>query len=97
MKQTPDFIGHIDTVDGQRAAYHVHYLPLFDDIHGAVTRTRSGVFIVIIDDRLNDEEKAKTLHHELAHIRLGHLTDTRPLDQIEAEADAEADAETAAC
>lgn len=92
MRQTPDCIGVINTKDGQRAEYHVHYLPLFDDVHGAVTRTRHGVFIVIIDSRMTDEEKARILRHELAHIRLGHLTDPRPLDQIEAEADAEADA-----
>ena len=53
-------------------------------------RTR---FMIVLNNANDAETDAFALEHELAHIRMNHFDDPRPIQEIEAEADALALAE----
>lgn len=67
--------------------YKVYYLPFPETIRGAVHLCKNGDYIIGINEKLSRDEAAKTLRHELHHIRKNHFFDPRQLDAIEAEAD----------
>lgn len=64
----------------------VHYIPLPEGIHGAVKPTAEG-YIIAINSALSEQERARTLEHELMHIMRNHFSDERPIREIEAEAE----------
>lgn len=78
--------------------FSVIYLDLPEQIRGKMfgwTMHDQGRYIVFIDKTLNELARRDALRHELSHIILGHLTDTRVstdqdylenFDSVEAEA-----------
>lgn len=69
------------------ANYKVYYLDFPEDVRGCVRLLDDGSYIIGINKALSDQDKEKTLRHELAHIRLDHFHDPRPIWEIEAEAE----------
>jgi len=68
------------------ANYKVYYLDLPEDVRSVSGLFDDGSYIIGINQALSDHDKEKTLRHELAHIRLDHFHDTRPIREIETEA-----------
>ena len=65
-------------------------------IHGITWPNRKGNrFFVLINSTIPEAARCAALEHELAHIRLGHFTDTRDLRVLEEEANELAAAEIA--
>lgn len=59
-------------------------LPL--TIRGAACKSDTGETFIVINSGLAIEQQAKTLRHEIAHIRLGHFDSEEPLAAIEKQA-----------
>ena len=64
----------------------IRYLPLPDDIRG-MAKWSSGGYLVVINSNLSADEQAKTIEHELNHIRLNHFDSDADIMTLEAEAD----------
>ena len=83
----------INACDSENAT--VKYMELPEGIHGAtMPLDNASRFIVVINNTRTPEQQARTLRHELGHIRLGHFKPealSRSLEEIEAEADQYAD------
>ena len=50
-------------------------------IYGA-TIFANGLYMILIDSTATEEKQAATLRHELAHIVLNHLEQTKPVNEI---------------
>lgn len=80
--------------------FRLIYKPFPPEFHGQLGGVTGGKpggrLTVLIDSLLSEKEQKKTLKHELAHIALGHFSDTeeRGVTELEAEADAKADSMT---
>ena len=46
-----------------------------------------GCQIILINELLSDDAKAKTFRHELRHLRRNDMRRQRPIEEIEREAD----------
>ena len=57
------------------------YLP--DEIKGFVWLTKSGVYRIFLNDRLEPGQRAHSLAHELAHIRNRDFEKDLDIDKIE--------------
>ena len=66
--------------------YRVIDLP--PGIHGFVMEDPDGNFNVYLNARDSQERRLHTAEHERAHILLGHLRDSRPVSELEREAEA---------
>lgn len=63
--------------------------PLPPGIHGMIKESPDGYANIYINQSDPEEEKLKTLRHELRHYRLGHLRFEKSIAEMEAEADCE--------
>lgn len=61
------------------------------DVRGLIKEDSNGDYNIYINARYTDAEQLKTWLHETAHARLGHLHSNRPIEEIEEEADKNAD------
>lgn len=68
--------------------YIVREVPLPPGVHGIVREDPDGLANIYINAADPEEEKLKTLEHELRHYRLRHLSSGKTLRQIEREAEA---------
>ena len=68
--------------------FKICYIPFPDvlsgNLYGSVVR-KKGHIVVFIDSRLSDDQKNRTLKHELSHIVLNHFDIPYPGDGIEFE------------
>lgn len=65
--------------------FKLHYVPFPDELQGkipAFTVYANGQYTILIDNRNDQDTRDHYLRHELAHLALDHLADTKPLDQI---------------
>ena len=69
--------------------YIVRETPLPPGIHGMIKESPDGYANIYLNQADSEEEKRKTLRHELKHYRLGHLTFKKPVAEMEAEAECE--------
>lgn len=80
--------------------FRLFYKPFPPEYHGIIKGATGGKpggrLTILIDSLLSAAEQKKTLKHELAHIALGHFSDTeeRGVTELEAEADAKAESMT---
>ena len=58
-------------------------------VEGTTSIDEEGDYNVYLNTDIDDEKQRAALRHELNHIRHGHFYDERPLDEDEAEADAD--------
>ena len=56
-------------------------------VHGAIMESPDGIANIYINQRDPEEEKRKTLRHELRHYVLGHIGSGKRLSVIESEAE----------
>lgn len=56
-------------------------------IHGMIQEDPDGVANIYINEKDSWEERQKTLQHELAHHRLGHIGSGRQVQLMESEAE----------
>lgn len=66
----------------------IHYVPLPEDIRGAVKQRKDGGYIIAINSNLSADDQAKALVHELSHIAADHFNREADIQTIEAEAEA---------
>ena len=66
---------------------HIHYISLPDGIRGAVKQIKGGRYLIAIDSSMSADEQARTLEHELAHIRLNHFHSELDIQAVEAQAE----------
>ena len=55
-------------------------------IHGAIREDSDGIANIYINESDTEEEKKKTLDHEMKHFRLRHIGSGKTLRQVEKEA-----------
>lgn len=72
------------TFDGRVVIREVQLPP---GVHGAIMEDPDGIANIYINELDPEEEKRKTLRHEMRHFTLGHLGSGRPLRLMEAEAE----------
>lgn len=72
------------TFDG---LFAVREVPLPPGVHGMIKESPDGIVNIYINIADPDEEKLKTLQHEMRHYALGHLNFDRPVAEMEAEAE----------
>ena len=66
--------------------FRICYFPFPEDLSGNIfgsVMRQKGHIVVFIDSRLSDDQKTRTLKHELAHIILNHFDEPYPDDGIE--------------
>ena len=56
-------------------------------VHGAIREDPDGIANIYINALDPEEERQKTLKHEMKHYKLKHLNSKKPLRVIEAEAE----------
>ncbi len=61
-------------------------------VHGMIQEDPDGVANIYINLHDSWEERQKTLRHEMAHYRLGHLGSGKPVALMEEEAEYEMNA-----
>ncbi len=57
-------------------------------VKGVVVLNDDESYSIYINSNVSEDEQARALRHELAHIRLDHFHQDRPIQELEAEADA---------
>ena len=66
----------------------VSYVELPECVNGFVTLKDDGTYLIVINSILSEDDREEAIRHEMAHIRLGHLTDhSKPVSVCEAEAE----------
>ena len=65
----------------------VREIPLPAGVHGAIRESPDNVCNIYINQNDPMEVRRKTLEHEMAHFRLGHLGSGKTLRIMEDEAD----------
>ena len=65
--------------------YIVREVPLPPGVHGIVREDPDGLANIYINSADPEEEKKKTLEHELRHVRLDHLHSSLPCSLQEKE------------
>ena len=66
--------------------FHLEKKPFPAAIHGkipGVIMESGGRYLIIIDSTNTEETQTAALRHELAHLALNHLEQTKPLYQID--------------
>ena len=64
----------------------IHYSDLPEDVSG-VCAPKGERYVVVLNQGADEIKRRRALHHELAHIRLGHFSSDLSLREMEAEAD----------
>ena len=70
--------------------YAVRLIALPPKVRGCVTIDADGFYSIYINESLTYEQRREVFLHELTHIRRNHFYDTRPVAELEREADGEA-------
>lgn len=65
----------------------IREVPLPPGVHGAIRLDPDGIANIYINSRDPEEERRKTLRHEIKHYELKHIGSGKPLSMMEAEAD----------
>ncbi len=66
----------------------IREISLPSGVHGMIKEDPDGLANIYINASDPEEEKKRTLRHELRHYRLRHLSSGKTLRQIEREAEA---------
>lgn len=64
----------------------VREIVLPDGVHGMTKEDYDGIMNVYVNEADPDEEKEKTILHEMRHIKLGHFGSGRDVAEMESEA-----------
>ena len=56
-------------------------------IHGAIREDPDGIANIYLNESDSEEEKRRTLNHEMRHYQKGHLGSEKPISTIEEEAE----------
>ena len=65
--------------------FKIMRIPFPGSVRG-LTSQQNGYCLIVLNSRATMEEQAACLLHELGHIALDHFDSTRPIKEIEAEA-----------
>ena len=65
----------------------IREIPLPCGVHGVLREDPEGNANIYVNQRDPEEERRKTVAHELRHYRLGHIGSGKPVRQAEEEAE----------
>ena len=65
----------------------IRVVSLPNGIHGSIREDPDGIANIYINADDSQEEKMKTLYHELRHYKLRHIGSGKPVSVMEHEAD----------